>query len=158
MLTIQGLTPVSQAQAFPNAALMTGIPGVVAQVQTQISQGLISDWAAQTSPVVTQITPSTGSINTSSGQILAIAEVHPAPLVQAGSALSRVGRKRGRKAKAPQELKRSTPMRKAKSDKQVTETDAAKPTDQNKSENQEEYASCASSSDGWDAEDITEVV
>ena len=51
-------------------------------------------------------------------------------------------------------------MQKAKSEKQVPEKidDPDKPNDQNKSGNQEEYASCASSSEGSDHEDITEVV
>ena len=93
------------------------------------------------------------SLLQSTGQVTVTAEVHqssagPQPFVK-------VTRKRGRKAKPSTESKRSTPMRKVK-EKSAAEVEA-KPlpnaADVNKSANQEDFASCASS-DGSDEDDI----
>ena len=160
--SISGLTPISQSQVTAN---QVSLPGVVAPGYVTVPQGVMSDWAAQTPPGQHMIAPAQvlqgpttaapRPVGSPLNQVLAVAEVHQVPPVQA----VRAGRKRGRKTKAPTESKRLTPMRKAKSEKQVPEKidDPDKPNDQNKSGNQEEYASCASSSEGSDHEDITEV-
>ena len=80
------------------------------------------------------------------------AEVHPSPV----GSFVKVTRKRGRKVKAPTESKRSTPMRKTKEKTVVENNDKPLPkaADANKSANQEDFASCASSGGSSDEDDI----
>ena len=91
------------------------------------------------------------SLLQSTGQVLVSAEVHPSPV----GSFVKVTRKRGRKVKAPTESKRSTPMRKTKEKTVVENNDKPLPkaADANKSANQEDFASCASSGSS-DEDDI----
>ena len=134
--TVPGVPPVSSQSN--SVQLVSAIQSVMQQAASQIS-----------SPGLQQI--SVGNqvvVPAQANQVLVQADVH-----QVSASLTKT-RKRVRKPALPPSVKRLTPLRKVK-----VEQKKAKVTDVlNKSENQEEFASCPSGSEEDADADITEVV
>ena len=134
--TVPGVLPVSSQSN--SVQLVSAIQSVMQQAASQIlSPGL------QQISVGNQVV-----VPAQANQVLVQADVH-----QVSASLTKT-RKRVRKPALPPSVKRLTPLRKVK-----VEQKKAKVTDVlNKSENQEEFASCPSGSEEDADADITEVV
>ena len=134
--TVPGVLPVSSQSN--SVQLVSAIQSVMQQAASQIlSPGL------QQISVGNQVV-----VPAQANQVLVQADVH-----QVSASLTK-SRKRVRKPALPPSVKRLTPLRKVK-----VEQKKAKVTDvPNKSENQEEFASCPSGSEEDADADITEVV
>ena len=132
------------------------IPGVV-PIGTQPSIGHLVPAIPAVSQVSsprllpTAATPQVG-VPDPSNQIIVQADVHSASIRSTETPFIKVTRKRVRKPALPPSVKRLTPLRKVKVEQKKPKVSEAL----NKSENQEEFASCPSASE--DDADITEVV
>ena len=157
-----------QGQPAPVANMAQVIPPIVQQVPgvmpvvTQPGMGhLVPDVQASVHQVVAQVSspgfpPSLvtnqGRAPDQTNQIVVQADVHSASIGSTETPFTKVTRKRVRKPALPPSVKRLTPLRKVK-----VEQKKPKVADVlNKSENQEEFASCPSASE--EDADITEVV
>ena len=134
--TIPGVLPVSSQSN--SVQLVSAIKSVMQQAASQISSPGLQQ-VSMSNPVV---------VPAQANQVSVQAEVH-----QVSASLTKT-RKRVRKPALPPSVKRLTPLRKVK-----VEQKKAKVTDVlNKSENQEEFASCPSGSEEDADADITEIV
>ena len=140
---IQGVVPVGAQTSI--GPLVPAAQAVMHQVVSQVSTpGLL-----QTS-VTNQ-----GGVPDQSNQIIVQADVHSALIRSTETPFTKVTRKRVRKPALPPSVKRLTPLRKVKVEQKKPKVSDAL----NKSENQEEFASCPSASEeDADITEVTEVV
>ena len=132
---IPGVVPIGAQPSIGH--LVPAIPAV-----SQVSSPRILPTAA---------TPQVG-VPDHSNQIIVQADVHSASIRSTETPFIKVTRKRVRKPALPPSVKRLTPLRKVKVEQKKAKVSEAL----NKSENQEEFASCPSASE--EDADITEVV
>ena len=156
--SLQG-QPAPVAQVIP--PIVQQVPGVMPVVAQPGMGHLVPAVPASVNQVVAQVSspgfpPSLvtnqGRAPDQSNQIIVQADVHSASIGSTETPFTKVTRKRVRKPALPPSVKRLTPLRKVK-----VEQKKPKVADVlNKSENQEEFASCPSASE--EDADITEVV
>ena len=140
--TVPGVLPVSSQSN--SVQLVSAIQSVMQQATSQVS-----------SPGLQQISMNNQvGVPAQTNQLLVQADVHQVSASLNEVPFTKVTRKRVRKPALPPSVKRLTPLRKVK-----VEQKKAKVTDVlNKSENQEEFASCPSGSEEDADADITEIV
>ena len=139
---VQGALPVNSKSS--SVQLVSAIQSAMQQVTSQVP-----------SPGLQQI-PMNGQVGvaTTSNQVLVMADVHQPSAGLNEVPFTKVTRKRVRKPALPPSVKRLTPLRKVK-----VEQKKPKVADVlNKSENQEEFASCPSGEEEDADADITEIV
>ena len=137
---IQGVMPVVTQPSV--GQLVPAVQAVMHQVVSQASSpGLLP------SSVTNQ-----GGVPDQSNQVIVHADVHSASIRSTETPFTKVTRKRVRKPAQPPSVKRLTPLRKVKVEQKKPKVSDVL----NKSENQEEFASCPSGSE--EDADITEVV
>ena len=139
---VPGVLPVSSQSN--SVQLVSAIQSVMQQAASQVS-----------SPGLQQISMNNQvGVPAQTNQLLVQADVHQVSASLNEVPFTKVTRKRVRKPALPPSVKRLTPLRKVK-----VEQKKAKVTDVlNKSENQEEFASCPSGSEEDADADITEIV
>ena len=137
---VQGVVPVSTQSS--TGQLVSTVQSVMHQVASQASSpGL------QPTSMNDQI-----GVPAQSNQILVQADVHQVSVRSTELPFTKVTRKRVRKPALPPSVKRLTPLRKVKVEQKKQKVSDVL----NRSENQEEFASCPSGSE--EDADITEIV
>ena len=137
---VQGVMPVVTQPSV--GQLVPGVQAVMHQVVSQASSpGLLPS-----------LVTNQGGVPDQSNQIIVQADVHSALTRSTETPFIKVTRKRVRKPAQPPSVKRLTPLRKVKVEQKKPKVSDVL----NKSENQEEFASCPSGSE--EDADITEVV